>query len=175
MVAIVDGGGGLPAVFGAVIVASPIGLAIAPLFATIIRFFPPVVTGVVITTIGLTLLPVAVMWAMGSNPSAETFGSAQNVGLAALTFVIVLALSKLGSATISRLAILLAIVAGTVVAALTRGNSSRASVLAASPARMVRADELAALVEGDSFVGGRLIDKDGHEVPVTGRQGDSAQ
>ncbi|HEY5981499.1 MAG TPA: solute carrier family 23 protein, partial [Microlunatus sp.] len=35
MVAIVDGGGGLPAVFGAVIVASLIGLAIAPLFATI--------------------------------------------------------------------------------------------------------------------------------------------
>jgi hypothetical protein len=40
---------------------------------------------------------------------------------------------------------------------------------------MVRADELAALVEGDSFVGGRLIDKDGHEVPVTGRQADSPQ
>ena len=117
MVAIVDGGGGLPAVFGAVIVASLIGLAIAPLFATIIRFFPPVVTGVVITTIGLTLLPVAAMWAMGGNPAAETFGSAQNIGLAGLTFVIVLALSKLGNATISRLSILLAIVLGTVVAA----------------------------------------------------------
>ncbi len=116
MVAIVDGGGGLPAVFGAVIVASLIGLAIAPLFATIIRFFPPVVTGVVITTIGLTLLPVAAMWAMGGNPSAETFGSAQNIGLAGLTFVIVLALSKLGNAMISRLSILLAIVLGTVVA-----------------------------------------------------------
>lgn len=117
MVAIVDGGGGLPAVFGAVIVASVIGLLITPLFATVIRFFPPVVTGVVITTIGLTLLPVAARWAMGGNPSAETFGSAQNIGLAGLTFVIVLALSKLGSATISRLSILLAIVAGSVVAA----------------------------------------------------------
>jgi uric acid transporter len=117
MVAIVDGGGGLPAVFGAVIVASLIGLLIAPLFATIIRFFPPVVTGVVITTIGLTLLPVAAMWAMGGNPAAETFGSAQNIGLAGLTFVFVLALSKLGNAAISRLSILLAIVLGTVVAA----------------------------------------------------------
>jgi 8-oxoguanine deaminase len=38
------------------------GLAIA-LFATVIWFFPPVVTGVVITTIGLTLLPVAAIWA----------------------------------------------------------------------------------------------------------------
>lgn len=118
MVAIVDGGGGLPAVFGAVIVASLVGLLITPLFATIIRFFPPVVTGVVITTIGLTLLPVAATWAMGGNSSAESFGSAQNIGLAALTFVFVLVLSKLGSATISRLSILLAILLGTVVAAI---------------------------------------------------------
>ena len=55
---------------------------------------------------------------------------------------------------------------------LTLGNSRRASVLAASPARMVREDELAALVDGDSFVGGRLIDADGNEVPVTGRRDD---
>ena len=53
------------------------------------------------------------------------------------------------------------------------GNSERASVLAASPARMVREDELAALVDGDSFVGGRLIDADGNEVPVSGRHGES--
>jgi NCS2 family nucleobase:cation symporter-2 len=52
---------------------------------------------------------------------------------------------------------------------LSSGNSARASVLAASPARMVRADELAALVDGDSFVGGRLIDADGREVPVSDR------
>ncbi|HKU10314.1 MAG TPA: solute carrier family 23 protein, partial [Sinomonas sp.] len=59
MLAIVSGGGGLPAVFGAVIAASLIGLAVAPFFAKIIHFFPPVVTGVVITTIGLSLTPVA--------------------------------------------------------------------------------------------------------------------
>ena len=49
-----------------------------------------------------------------------------------------------------------------------------ALLLAASPARMVREDELAALVDGDSFVGGRLIDADGNEVPVSGRREDSA-
>ena len=53
---------------------------------------------------------------------------------------------------------------------LTLGSSKQASVLAASPARMVREDELAALVDGDSLVGGRLIDADGNEVPVAGRQ-----
>ncbi|WP_192625263.1 nucleobase:cation symporter-2 family protein [Microbacterium sp. OAE522] len=116
MGAIVTSGGGLPAVFGAVIVASIIGLLIAPVFATIIRFFPPVVTGVVITTIGLTLLPVAAGWAMGGNRNADDFGSPENLMLAGVTFVIVLVLSKVRVGAISRLAILLAIVIGTIFA-----------------------------------------------------------
>jgi xanthine permease len=116
MGAIVTSGGGLPAVFGAVIVASIIGLLIAPVFATIIRFFPPVVTGVVITIIGLTLLPVAAGWAMGGNSQAEDFGDPQNLLLAVITFVIVLVLSKVRIGAISRLAILLAIVLGTILA-----------------------------------------------------------
>ncbi|WP_154794978.1 nucleobase:cation symporter-2 family protein [Occultella kanbiaonis] len=117
MLAILDGGGGLGDVFGAVLVASLIGLLIAPFFAQIIRFFPPVVTGVVITTIGLTLMPVAANWAMGGNAEAEGYGSMANIGLAGLTLAIVLILSKVNSATLSRLSILLAIVIGTIVAA----------------------------------------------------------
>ncbi|WP_240200987.1 solute carrier family 23 protein [Cellulosimicrobium cellulans] len=116
MVAIVNGGGGIPGVLGAVLVASAIGLLITPFFAQIIRFFPPVVTGVVITTIGLTLMPVAANWAMGGNASSPDYGSVSNIGLAALTFAIVILLSKVGSGTISRLSILIAIVVGTLIA-----------------------------------------------------------
>jgi NCS2 family nucleobase:cation symporter-2 len=119
MVAIVSGGGGLPSVFGAVMVSAAIGLLIAPVFSKIVRFFPPVVTGTVITTIGLTLMPVAANWAMGGNRKAEDYGSMANIGLAAITLALVLLLSKVGSATISRLSILLAMVAGTVVAVIT--------------------------------------------------------
>ncbi len=119
MVAIVTGGGGLPSVFGAVIASAAIGLLIAPVFSKIVRFFPPVVTGTVITTIGLTLMPVAANWAMGGNRKAEDYGSMANIGLAAVTLAAVLILSKVGSATISRLSILLAIVIGTIVAVLT--------------------------------------------------------
>ncbi|MEO5778488.1 nucleobase:cation symporter-2 family protein [Arthrobacter oryzae] len=119
MVAIVTGGGGLPSVFGAVIASAAIGLLIAPVFSKIVRFFPPVVTGTVITTIGLTLMPVAANWAMGGNRKAEDYGSMANIGLAAITLAAVLVLSKVGSATISRLSILLAIVIGTVVAIVT--------------------------------------------------------
>jgi uric acid transporter len=119
MVAIVTGGGGLPAVFGAVIVSAAIGLVIAPVFSKIVRFFPPVVTGTVITTIGLTLMPVAANWAMGGNRKAENYGSMANIGLAAATLALVLLLSKVGSATISRLSILLAMVGGTIIAVVT--------------------------------------------------------
>ena len=116
LVAIVNGGGGLQAAFGAVLAAALIGLAVAPFFAKIIRFFPPVVTGIVITTIGLTLMPVAANWAMGGNAKAPDYGSTSNIGLAAATLAIVLLLSKVGNAAISRLSILLAIVLGTVLA-----------------------------------------------------------
>lgn len=70
MVAIVNGGGGLQAVFGSVLVAALIGFLVAPFFARIVRFFPPVVTGTVITMIGISLTPVAANWAMGGNASS---------------------------------------------------------------------------------------------------------
>ncbi|WP_313731205.1 nucleobase:cation symporter-2 family protein [Pseudomonas sp.] len=111
-----EGGGGLPGVLGAVMAASLTGFLITPVFSRITRFFPPLVTGIVITTIGLTLMPVAARWVMGGNSASPEFGSVANIGLAALTFAIVLLLSKLGSATISRLSILLAMVFGTLIA-----------------------------------------------------------
>ncbi|MBU5615673.1 purine permease [Psychrobacter sp. TAE2020] len=116
IVAIVTSGGGLPSVFGAVIAASALGLLITPIFSKIIKFFPPLVTGAVITTIGLTLMPVAARWAMGGNSKAPDFGSMANIGLAAFTLALVLLLSKLGNAAISRLSILLAMVIGTIAA-----------------------------------------------------------
>lgn len=118
MTAILAGGEGIPGILGSVIVASLMGLLIAPFFAMIVRFFPPVVTGTVITTIGLSLMPVAVGWVMGGNANAADYGSLRNIGLAALTLGIVLILSRVGLAAISRLSILLAIVIGTIIAAI---------------------------------------------------------
>jgi uric acid transporter len=116
MVAIVTTGGGLSAVYGAVIVASLIGFFLAPYFSKIIRFFPPIVTGCVITIIGLSLLPVAVRWMMGGNKNAENWGSAENIGLALMTLGIVIVLNLVQNATIRRLSILLSIVLGAVIA-----------------------------------------------------------
>ncbi len=110
------GEAGLQVVLGAVIATAAIGLIITPIFSRITRFFPPLVTGIVITTIGLTLMPVAARWAMGGDSNSPEFGSMANIGLAGLTLVIVLILSKMGNATISRLSILFAMVIGTFIA-----------------------------------------------------------
>lgn len=116
LVAIVGGGGGMPAVFGAVLGAALIGLLIAPFFARIVRFFPPVVTGVVITTIGISLIPVAARWAMGGTATTDDYGSVSNIALAGATLLIALVLSRVHVYGINRMAILLALVLGTVIA-----------------------------------------------------------
>ena len=116
MVSILHTGGGIGGVLGAVMYASILGLIIAPVFSRITKFFPPLVNGCVITVIGMSLMPVAAHWAMGGNAKAADYGSMANVGLAGLSLFLVLLFSKLGSAMLSRLSILLAIVVGTLVA-----------------------------------------------------------
>lgn len=116
MTSIVTNGHGIATVFGAVLVSALLGFAIAPLFSRIVRFFPPVVTGVVITTIGLSLIPTAADWALGNDDKAPDYGSVKNIALAGFTLLLVIVLSKIGVGIISRLSILLAIVIGTVVA-----------------------------------------------------------
>src|SRR3954453_14605033 len=93
MVAIADEGG-LQPVFGSIIVAGVIGLVLSSFLAKLVRFFPPVVTGTIITVIGLSLMPVAYTWAEGGAGAAD-FGSMTNIGLAALMLVVVLAISRL--------------------------------------------------------------------------------
>ena len=59
------GVGGARAIFGAIIGAGVVSILIAPLMSRLLRFFPPVVTGTIITIIGVSLMRVGVGWAMG--------------------------------------------------------------------------------------------------------------
>ncbi|WP_078490538.1 nucleobase:cation symporter-2 family protein [Streptomyces scopuliridis] len=110
------GADGLAVIFGAIIVASVLGFLLTPYFSKLVRFFPPVVTGTVITLIGVSLLPVAFNWSQGGNPTAGDYGSTRNIGLAALTLVIVLVLRKLLRGFLQQIAILIGLVIGTVIA-----------------------------------------------------------
>ena len=116
MVAIAQDGGVRP-VFGAIIVAGLIGLVASSFFAQLVRLFPAVVTGTIITVIGLSLLPVAFTWAMG-GAGAKDLGSMENIGYAGLTLLIILVVSRAFQGAVSRLSILIGLVAGTVVAAI---------------------------------------------------------
>lgn len=118
MLAIITTGGSLPMVFGAVMVASVVGLIISPFFSRLLRFFPPVVTGSVITMIGLSLIPVSIRWIMGGNPKAPTWGDPSNISLALATLFVILLLSMTRNPLIRRLAILIAMAVGTVIAAM---------------------------------------------------------
>ncbi|MFE4023908.1 nucleobase:cation symporter-2 family protein [Streptomyces sp. NPDC059101] len=106
----------LPIIFGAVIVAGVLGFVLAPYFSKLVRFFPPVVTGTVITLIGVSLLPVAFRWSQGGNDKAADYGSLTNIGMAAATFLIVLVLRRVLRGFLQQIAILLGLVAGTLIA-----------------------------------------------------------
>ena len=127
LTAIVAGKGevGLRTAFGACLAAGVIAFLIVPFFAKIVRFFPPVVTGSIITVIGMSLLPVAGKWISGQplifgkgapkpNPA---FGATANIALAMFTLLVILVLSKIKM--FARMAILLSLVVGTVAALIT--------------------------------------------------------
>ncbi len=121
MIAIGTGAGGgtagLNAIFGAIVVAGVIGFALSGVFSRLLHFFPPVVTGSVITVIGISLLPVAIRWAGGGAGSPD-FGAPSNIALAAITLAIILLVYRFLPGFFSRIAILIGLVAGGVVAAL---------------------------------------------------------
>ena len=113
-----NGGGveGLRAIYGAVIVAGIFTFLIAPFYSRLLRLFPPVVTGTVITIIGFTLVPVAALDAGGGNPEAADFGSLQNLAFAGGTLLFVLLIYRFFRGFLSTIAVLLGLVAGTAVA-----------------------------------------------------------
>nr|WP_312018700.1 nucleobase:cation symporter-2 family protein [Streptomyces sp. I05A-00742] len=104
----------LPVVFGAVMVAGALGFLLAPYFCRLVRFFPPVVSGTVITLIGLTLLPVAFGWIQGGHPERPATGT--GLWLAGATLVAVLVLRRVLRGFLQQIAILLGMVVGTLLA-----------------------------------------------------------
>ncbi|GAA2788816.1 nucleobase:cation symporter-2 family protein [Kitasatospora paracochleata] len=106
----------LPVIFGAVIVAGTLCLLAAPYFCKLIRFFPPVVQGTVITLIGVSLLPVAVNWARGGSPAAPGYGSVRAIGLAAFTLTAVVLCNRLLRGFWQQLSLLVGLVIGAAAA-----------------------------------------------------------
>ena len=103
---------GSGAMFGALIVSGVYVLLIAGIFSKIANFFPPIVTGSVITTIGLTLIPVAI-GNMGNNSEKPT---AQSLLLAVVTILIILLVNIFAKGFLKSISILIGLIIGTIIA-----------------------------------------------------------
>ncbi|MYW30103.1 nucleobase:cation symporter-2 family protein [Streptomyces sp. SID2119] len=106
----------LPAIYGAVLVAGVFCLTVGPFFGRLLRFFPPLVTGVVITLIGVTLMPVPVAWAQGGDATAADFGAMKYLALAAFTLVVILLVQRFGRGFLKQVALLFGMFVGTLAA-----------------------------------------------------------
>lgn len=107
---------GLQAVYGAMIISGVFGLLIAKPFSMLIRFFPPLVAGTVITIIGLSLIGADVSLIAGDDPSAKDYGSMSRIALAAIVVLLIVGISRIFHGFINQVAVLLSIIIGTLVA-----------------------------------------------------------
>ncbi len=122
---------GIGAMYGATIGAGIFVFLIAGLFAKLRAYFPPVVTGSLITIIGFALIPVGVQNIGGGDVKAATFGSLTNLWIALVTIVVIVALSIWAKGFTKAVAVLIGIIVGTIFAACL-GVVSLTSVVEAS-------------------------------------------
>ncbi|WP_250535560.1 nucleobase:cation symporter-2 family protein [Caballeronia sp. AZ10_KS36] len=115
MVAMASSGAGLPAIFGATIAAGVFAIVIAPFFGRLMRFFPPIVTGTIILTIGMTLFPVAINWA-GGGRGAPHFGEPKNLMIASIVLLAILLINKYLKGFVANISVLLGMAIGFLVA-----------------------------------------------------------
>ncbi|MDU1525872.1 MAG: nucleobase:cation symporter-2 family protein, partial [Lactococcus lactis] len=104
---------GSGAMFGSLMVAGVFVILISGIFSKIRKLFPPIVTGSVITTIGLSLIPVAI-GNMGNNVEKPTI---QSLILAVSTILIILLINIFTTGFIRSIAILIGLIVGTIIAA----------------------------------------------------------
>ena len=104
---------GSGAMFGALIVSGIYVVLVSGFFSKIANLFPSIVTGSVITTIGLTLIPVAI-GNMGNNAAEPTV---QSLILAVITILIILVVNIYTTGFIKSISILIGLIVGTAIAA----------------------------------------------------------
>ena len=131
MQAIVGGGGGdIATIAGAMVIGGIVAAVVGVFVKKIRRFFPPIITGTVVFTIGLSLYPTAINYMAGGAgntyevvvlrkglTSALVHGSWQNWAVAAFTLIVVMVMSNKGKGICKLAAILLGMIAGYIVAA----------------------------------------------------------
>ena len=107
---------GLGGVLGAVIAAGIFGVIVAPFMSSLLRFFPPIVTGTTIAVIGISLMRVGINWAAGAAaPTLPGYGDPVNLAIAGFVFLVIVLITKYSKGFLGNIAVLLGIIAGFIV------------------------------------------------------------
>lgn len=107
---------GMQAVYGSMIAAGVFGLLVAVPFARAVRFFPPLVSGSVITVIGLSLIGVAAGLIAGLDPTAKDYAAPSHLALAGGIILFIILVSRFTRGFLAQVGVLLGLVGGTLVA-----------------------------------------------------------
>ncbi|WP_338749671.1 uracil-xanthine permease family protein [Janibacter alittae] len=106
---------GIAAVFGGALFAGLVQVVLGFSLRWLNVLFPPIVTGIVVLVIGIGLLPTG-MQLYGGGAGADDFGSWTNLGLATFVLVFLLVTYRYGRGILSAASVLVALVAGYLVA-----------------------------------------------------------
>lgn len=107
---------GVGAMYGSIIAAGVFVVLIAGVFSKIKKLFPPLVTGTVITVIGLTLIPVAITKMGGGDATAESFGDPNNLLLAFITIALIIGVQVFAKGFLRSISVLIGLVGGSILA-----------------------------------------------------------
>lgn len=102
---------GISAIMGAQIVGGICALIVGFSIRKIRRFFPPLIAGTVVFTIGLSLYPTAINY-MAGGAGQPTYGSWQNWTVAVFTLVVVTVLNHFAKGFLKLASILMGMIAG---------------------------------------------------------------
>ncbi|MCI8537404.1 MAG: purine permease [Oscillospiraceae bacterium] len=105
----------LPTILGAEIVGGCVAVVFGIFVKQIRKLFPPLITGTVIFTIGLSLYPTAVRY-MAGGAGSEGFGGVKNWSVALVTLIVVVALQNFGKGVLKLGAILWGMIVGYLMA-----------------------------------------------------------
>ncbi|MCD8868927.1 purine permease [Staphylococcus epidermidis] len=106
---------GLNVLYGSLLISGILVVLIAPFFSYLVKFFPPVVTGSVVTIIGINLMPVAMNYLAGGE-GAKNYGDTKNLMLGGITLLIILILQRFTKGFLKSIAILIGLAIGTALA-----------------------------------------------------------
>lgn len=105
---------GIAGIVGATITASFTEIILSRFIKPLMRFFPPLITGTVVSLIGITLLPVSIDWAAGGFGSPD-YGSIQNLSIAFSIMVFTLLLNHYGKKMWSTASVFIGMIFGYII------------------------------------------------------------